>query len=420
MVSISAYGKRKMRNAHLDTGTGLAALSQGLSFGLPMVLKYLRAEDHEFSQYTLPLLPCESGVVQVLYEFLNLKDSERGGLAPIHEKQSVLDKTKVSVYLDRLQKKCQCSRCTGDISSLKSCLKDSFKRSFVGIATDILALSLFDCTEPIRVCLNPSLEYPESNGFMEAVEQILFGSTEAVTKCSVFEPMDWALFMIDHPHNFLWAGRSGESTWVASTAHGQVVFPAFLDELAFDGRCLTRLSGGPGSLRHQRLCYNMVVDSGHQDRDSKSFIRKYDKPVDGPRNLDPDRQLTWMVQIDEDCLDISMGSTGFESMSTHELSPMKHFERASKALFIPSCAHGKDMKIDPPDDQSVYATWFYQKDNRPGEELDERTAIVAVAGDAKLRFAALAGADKAVIRGGACLKCCIKICRLADFDYVIS
>ncbi|KAL9032119.1 MAG: hypothetical protein Q9180_006689, partial [Flavoplaca navasiana] len=369
---------------------------------------YLRVDVHDFSQYTFPLLPLESDVFQIAKEFLVLDGSKGPRLARVKEGESIMNKPLVSAYMQSLQEACKCAHCTGDLSTFTSCLEQNFKKSLVRIVTDILALSLFDTTEPIRVFLRPGPEVPKSNMFTNAVEGILFEPTGTYKSCDVLEPIYHALFLVGHSPE--WPVSDDAWTWMASAAHGQVVYPAFFDNIAFDGRPLTRLAGGPGFLRHKNGCYDLVLNNPilHSPR-----FKRHDEPVNGPRNLAQQAKLIWKVQVANGYLQVAM----LPSMGVEIGSPMSNFQNASKALYIPNCAHDKDAMIDPPDTQSFYTTGSYFKSPLAP---DEKTPVVAVANDAELRFLALSGDDQGVIRGDCCLECCINICRLAGFNYVIS
>ena len=181
---------------------------------------------------------------------------------------------------------------------------------------------------------------------------------------------------------------------------------------------LGRLAVVRGKLRFEDVAYETVRCAA-----SESFCPQlHETPVNRPCNLfgPGNVNIPWKIEIRNRHLNVK-----FEDSSLGLVGdPMTYLRTASISILAARCSHDKDAQMIEPDRWAVYLT---PSGPAYAATLDdgglERIFVVAVAGDDRLRFMALAGIgidSPTVIRGDACLECCLTLCRKAGFRYVIA
>ena len=92
-------------------------------------------------------------------------------------------------------------------------------------------------------------------------------------------------------------------------------------------------------------------------------------------------------------------------------------ERASGSIFVAQCGHREDAHLNEPDGSALYVKQFRFEEYHLKDK--SRILVVAVSGNEHLRFMALMSGLPTVIRGKACLECCLAICRKGGYGCVI-
>ena len=182
---------------------------------------------------------------------------------------------------------------------------------------------------------------------------------------------------------------------------------------------LLSLGGGPGAFEYRAMKCDIVVwgELGLHPR-----VKVWNEvPVTGPQNLLQDEQLAWQVKVGNRHLELSCGLAN----SVMKFNPMAILKAAAISLFVSNCSHDKEQSLSKPDTHCYYITPCFDKAsiednfNKNPDLVKLNTGIVAVSGNDGLRSFALIGGTPAVIRGSACLQCCIDICRQVGLYYII-
>lgn len=439
MISPANLAEQRFRYYGLDHAEGLRAVTQALSYALPKVSKHFhgKAVPAKLQDLVLPLFPPHEDIYLSFMKYLSLQNDRDRKFGQLADGDDITSLPLVSNLIKTLSKQCSCPRCTGDGLFSSDCLIDRLHSAITVAAVDILALSLFDSMEQLRVYYKFSInlrDHPDNgNRFPDVLQKIIFGNIEdrlsshAVSLDPVDDLIRYALLLLGHVPDDGTKGRR-QQDWVASAYRGQVVFPIFLESLSIRaGQPLTRLGFSPGMLLYKKCRYEQAYGSlirGVEPPTRMNLDLRHIHPdkVDGPKNLMSDRKLLWNVSVEDKHLLVSMGL----SKSLPQVHIMHLLRFASRSLFVASCPHDKDAKIEPPDNEAFFMTPFYDGQYRNPGETDEqyrersgKTAVIAVDKNDGFRFLALCGEGQAVIRGGACLECCIGICRQAGLKTVI-
>lgn len=447
MVSIKNYGRRRLREYNL---VGNQALVQAMSFSLKLATMNVEAQHplHRLTAFSFASgvlsdaevnreveLPAElahhrtrmslgDGEMKcTLCKFFGLHQDEETPLPMLSDGQDIMSLPLVELHISKLRCSCKCKRCSGDLGSdLAECKVTDFRDILAQLTAEVIALSLFDCTEPILILSgssgDPGTNSLGRNGFIIAIDELLRGNRRAA--CTAAEIISVSLSLIGHNANAELGGRR----WIASEARGQVIYPQMFDTAVLEPRATLRLGGGPGKLFHEGSKYSMVC--GQPDKWSRAgrSTRWYEKPVDRPLNLMPADKLRWQVSKGDGVLYLGCGTTN----TPEGFNPYYVLEAVTQSLFIKNCPHPVDKVLNKPDPYSFYTTPMFSlthnqpvislTDNQP--EIAGSIGVVPVVGNDGLRFFALPNATPGVIRGSsACMKCCLDLCRQAGFRYIV-
>ncbi|KAI0545166.1 hypothetical protein F4679DRAFT_562254 [Xylaria curta] len=455
MIPIKIYGRQRIASGELDFNSqiGKDALLQALTYALPKVMSNLwptvtrtvSSKDPPYhparaapglERYRGHIFPAYLQVINVLSEYTDTSTATI--TAP--EDRFIFDLSSVKTYEKTLSSSCSCSDCIEQnrtvnatsadeaqrLPATSRCPITSFRATVAAMTAEILALSLFDFSDPLMVFWpgQDAAVYRCEGMFLEAVEEIIYTrqATKAVAFCRIHDILGLALSMIGHP---LASVRAG--TWVGSAARGQVTYPSVINHRKLSDRRILGLGGGLGTLIFRDMTFKRVV-SRTSKRGLLPPIRqlsKDDETVLGLKNLYEGEKLEWQVEVGDAQLELVFGPTSYPKI----YNPFKVLETATRCLFV-SCSHKNSSTLEEPDRDCQFATTLAILESDDGyttvenfkrkrqQNLHTPLQLIPVAGDEDLRLFTMVSTMPGVIRADACLSCCIDACRLAGLPYV--
>lgn len=449
LISVSNFAVHRVSKRGMHENATIEALALALSYALPLALKHI----HPLTEYNksmgreLPVFPPEHEILCTYREYfevllgstakdLVLREVTERLPFNFHHLPGVMSSTK------HLRSGCSCDyhqdkgRVTVYVSSDTRCLMDEFWSSVREMTADILALSLVESARPFKVCY--PVKAASDTTFILAINEVIFGTAYSKrcdardevkdTVCDVRDILERSLALIGHTmlpvalhvNDGVMDGCI-PCAWIASASKGQVAFRNFFEHPKLDGGTVHMLGIVPGVLRYQQCEYNLVRCAGIC---REGEFHRHPEPVDRIRNLMGGSKIVWQVSIGE-ARSLSM-KCGFLGVTGYQ-SPLWMLLVASRSLFVSSCEHDKNSKLDEADERAYYITPYYTYEaNRTsgapefqGSLMNRKIAVVPSAGNDEHRFLALAGGHPGVIRGNACLACCLRVCRENKYEYVI-
>lgn len=317
---------------------------------------------------------------------------------------------------------CVCKKCRNQPLSItynEWCEKDTFFYHISRYATDILALSIFESPEMLLVSLPNG---HDDASFLKAVYNVIRSGKPAV--CAIGKILGRALTLVGHTD-------FDENGWVISCYRGQTVYPSIFETRDICQPGYLMLCWAPGLLFFDGEVYNKGIDTSHHyskeyRHTTDSVSIKSSRPVLEPLNLVPNMRMEWKVVRCDGYLGVYLmcgGSIG---------QPSRILMNLSRALILRGCPHDSASPLDRPDPFSNYlgpsllSQGLHNNPRAPTSSgAERRIDVVAVDGDASLRIFAVSVLDDTrpespfVIRKGACLQCCLDLCRRAGSDYLI-
>ena len=428
MFSVQNHGRRWIRELESEGGFSKEETFEALSVSLSLITEKLRPKYHteEHPNLAAPLLPEKRTLADALGLFFDIESPKKlinpGSLKRVFDSPGVRQKVK------ELRESCHCAKCSGNINSYGRCTISKLELGLSMVAADIISLALFDLVEPIQILYQHErykfhwqLDRQEPlSEFEAAIHKVLFPQTNLTLgdigdRYGLDSIIRHCRLLIGHFFDDN-VSYSQHYYCVASSYRGQVIFPAMFESLILNGGYLTRLLGGKGQLRYRGNAYDFVMSSINRPSVPPET---HAQPVDRPLNLikSKDTKIRWKVEIGSRHLDVK-----FESVATNlSGGPMQCLYSAAHSIFVPQCAHDKEARTPEPDSYAIYVTPTYVAQvEGPDDEDLKKIQVIAVAGDDDLRFMALVNGFGGVIRGNACLECCLAICRRTDLPYVIA
>ncbi|KAK6386135.1 hypothetical protein LTS17_001710 [Exophiala oligosperma] len=439
LISVKAYGARRSRSYGLHAELGHAALVQALLYSTKIATKNViigrdlrHQTPDEYKQFDVALWPSDLDILSTIATFCGLE--EPPSEFPRDLSVPLFSLPAVSAFEGWLLKECDYPACSQhnppkmhpEHAKCENII--NFRDAIVAMTMDILAIALFDFgEEEIRVLAYPRLRSQSS--FSSAVASITYNPNdlerpvESETKLEAQDVFDRALQLVGHKilPRTTYRGKNFherysvtevkyQQDWVASGDMGQVVYPAQFDSWndPVDSLPLLKLIVGPGSILYRGRRYQLV--KSETSRSYTTIPGHHNTLCQTPMNLVPYAKLGWQVKEEDGYLSLHMEL----SRPFNRFSPMRALETACASLFISSCAH---MAESPLPDQQPYREAKFVTPYYNGSMVNPHARgeprlfawIVAVAGDESLRFFALAAGEPAVVRGSACLKCCVDL-----------
>jgi hypothetical protein len=452
MVSIGSYGKLLLQEYGMNSGLAKQAVHQALPFAISQVLSTLRfsknlpfdmtiSELHEwrrryadiiapppydsrFSSLALSPFPGEAVARRIIASLLNVKQDDLPFLdlgAGPRDPIRVADLSVVMMHTNTLREECTCIKCDPMSSGpkFKSCKADMFFHHLAFLVADTLALSLFLFPESLLV----QVPHPRSQvqGFRKVIHTVLFDAqheTFPVQHSSFWEDLlDWTLDMVGHDTTDVPKG-----SWVLSSRKGQVIYPQIFETFQVEKVGYMSLCWLQGQLRYYGQEYPRAVTTLSTNGGADPITHSTSPaPVLSPRNLLPNHKVVWRVEVKDGFLAVCMSIDASDGTRSHmTCSPRSIWENLAGALILESCEHDSDKPLSAADDFCRFTGPFSPMFRK--ESGGYGLGVVAVDGADDLRLLALAAVEDrmpCVIRKGACLQCCIDICKTLIYPMLI-
>ena len=440
MVSIRTFAQQRLRQLDLHAGLTKQAVVEALPNAVRQAVSLLRPDDlseYEFGQkpswkgtrekYSvfdpnlrndLPtqfvhiagsMFPDEAVLSNVLSEFLDVDITAPLPILPHDTLFTGLPS--VQLLRESVENGCNCVRCKkGSQALYATCAWTRVEGNLHSLVADVLALSLFDSTEPVLL-YHKRWTPRDPQPFEQALRVVLSEGKPAL--CCVEGILEWALTLVGHE-----MPPFKRESWVMSSYRGQVFYPRLFETQTLDRQGLLTLSGAPGILRFEGSTYSRAV-SPRSDfyilmATPIPIASKLTIPVDRSINLLADHSTKWRVTIGDNQLYVSLLST----MSTAGYSPFAVICSAVKSLYIETCSHHPDDVLPTPDVHAAYTSPFFPWGEGPGAPT--KLGVVPVHGNEGLRMFCLAHGIPGVVQQSACLACALDICRQSKYPFVIS
>ena len=375
------------------------------------------------SKHHIQPFPKDFIISNLLTRILN-SESQRN-IQRLDDGQLISDLPLVHLHLRNLAKNCRCKHCQGrpippyrtEESDVMCWSGEEFLSDISSYSANILALSIFEGPETLLVSLNHGYyddDYAQS-AFPQAIREILKYGKPAV--CESDNILLRALTLIGHTD--LDMGR-----WVISCYKGQAVHPRVFETRSICQPGYLILSWAPGLLFFDGEVYNRGIDpkTGFSFRNSVAADRVsmlLSRPVIEPLNVLPNMRLEWKVIRRDGYLEVYPTCGEFVGQASEILGNL------SRALILRGCPHDRASPLDRPDLSSIYMGPFLPSPEQRSSGAERRIGVIAVDGDAGLRMFAVSVLDAIrsecpfVIRGSACLQCCLDLCRKTSSDLLI-
>jgi hypothetical protein len=360
----------------------------------------------------------------------------------------VIDLPPMKTYLSDLEKECNCNKCQPSSGNPFICKRTKFLENLSVVVADILALSLFNCPEALRV--SNVLNRPDRNNTHEFVQAICHTlESGAPASCTTNSLLDWVLRLAGHDMK-----RLDGKPWVMSSFKGQTIWPTLYETNVYTRRGYLSLSWLPGLIRYKNMVFNQAVGPTVIQRVADPVTGGCQEEVLGPRNLCPEVELEWNVAQSEDGIVVSVGvNDDTKKYSSVASCPTWVIANLAEALLAEECSHSINSDLDGPDHFCVFTgplkpvinseqnsaqsgTTFSLQGTYTGPNMEwaagpvqkhspqtikgkkkggvHKVSVVAVDGRDDLRFLALSnnfGDAPVVLRRRTCLACSLDACR---------
>jgi len=445
MVSIAQYWQwlRQEYNFGLDLAS--RCLEEALPYALNQIICLLRTSSYGKFDPQLPLyewqrlqlessgstideeslslvanpFPTDTIVADMLRKFLGL--STHVILRPLPSGTLLADLPVVALYIADLRKRCTCKDCAKvSKSNFKICdAKFLFDRLAFVIA-DLLSLSLFELPDNLLV----HLEHHRggNSNFKQAIYTII--TTGMPEVCNIGLILKWTLKLIGHDIEVGTAVVGDQRKWVISSEKGQVAYPRLFETCDIPRRGYLTLSWGPGLLRYQKQIYPRGVSQPHTTAGRDPVTQgSQSLQVDRPRHLLPAYKLAWLVAQRDDYLEISVTLRNETDQRTSGSNrPYTILQNIAQSLVLEACQHHPSTLLDRPDGFAAYTGPLSPQHPKYNSVGESNVSCVAVEGDAGLALLALSeypAPFPMVVRGMACLRCALGVCRRSTFAVLI-
>ncbi|CZR57832.1 uncharacterized protein PAC_07721 [Phialocephala subalpina] len=449
MPSIDQYGMWLLSSNGLDTGDNKRAFQHLIPYALYHVMTCLRfscypAFDHErglegwlhageflntmsprsslaedISDLRLCPFPAPPVIVAMLCRLTGLSNVQ---LQPLGDGVRIEDLPFVKVHLQALKASCRCCKCLNLLLSenavYKYCECDAFLDKVSIVIADILALSLFVFPDNLRIRIPVRHHQNRSHDFTTSILRIISTGTPTVTNSHLL--LDWALTLAGHDVNTELRAHN----WAASSSMGQAIWPAIFDTNGPTKYGFLSLKFDRGVFQYEEESYTLVkaVEAFGNDDEVELAADQHTSstPVAESQNHYPGLRANWRVQVSDDNLKVGLGLVGADGLLAYAtVSPCRALANLSSALLVERCPHAADETLEPPDQFAAYA---YPIDPTRLIRSENKVAVVAVSGMNDLRLLSLACGDwyaPVVLRGNACLSCCLLVCRRSTHPILI-
>ena len=333
--------------------------------------------------------------------------------------QPIFDLPLVCQHMHNLATSCVCNSCHGESIPAHyakheswECKKKEFLSSILLCAADILAISLFESPETLLVSLDP---YQMPRQFEKAIHDIVKSGQPVFLHH--WEILAHALKLVGHK-------QFDDVGWVISCYKGQAVYPKVFETGNISQPGYLALHWAPGLLFFDGEIYDRGIDPVRHDFDmyngleTESVVKEWSRSVTEPLNLYPNIRMEWKVARRDGYLEVYPMC---ERIVGHAPSILLNLTQALVII----CPHDKASSLDRPDPNSRYIGPFnFDPFTSSAAYAKGQIGVIAVDGNTDLRMFALSALsginlELFIVRGNACLQCCLNLCRDAGSRYVI-
>ncbi|KAF2470573.1 uncharacterized protein BDR25DRAFT_393691 [Lindgomyces ingoldianus] len=438
MVGIGSYGQWLLREFSFYNEATVQTLEEMLPYALHQTVTSLK-----FSRYRLfdnsgpidnwPETASKPNSPQIINSMLELgltpfpeygsisriislafNMTEQPTIRRLEEGTLIADLPVMNSYLQTLEKHCHCSLCSQEnMAAYESCAKDRFFWNAAHMVADILALSLFHGPHAPLIWCGHTLS--SRNSFVGAIYSIL--TAGSINHCEIYSALEWAHDLVGH--NVL--PENNPRDWIMSCYKGQVIYPAIFDYFSVRKHGFLAMFWLPGSLRYKGGTYSRVQSSHGPVSGEDPITATYTKPVSQLCNLVPGLRLSWKVKVGDDVLEASVSLDGMGGTYSHiTYPPGMILPNLASALLVEACQHEHGQEL-----ATINPFLAYTGPIRPvfsKNNMVHKVGVVAVSGANDMRLFSLICAGyhiPIILRGNACLACCIDIYRKTRFPVIV-
>lgn len=457
MVSIRSYGELLLQKLGFESDLQHHVLHEALGCAIPQCLELLnfscfvpfsgdasaaaslhlpsffRTLDRSLGHYRLRPLPNTRKIAAVYETLFGLPRIADFGTADTA--RLVGDYPLVKLYLGELQSRCSCSDCDAGYDAKPSvnpfigsiCECKRFYNRLSHAAAVVLVLSLFDsaCDDESPLQLSTHSIARMSDDLRDlttrAIYKVLRNGHGIETEVSHLHVL--ARHMVGHED------MDTEDDAIITSAKGQVVYPTLFETQYVEREGYMALSCLSGVLRHGKEVYTRAVSSSRSAstfRASDPFRLEDAPPVLTPANLFPHLESYWEItELDVDFLGcMLMVRSKTDPLVFWRMMPQCALFGLRNGLLLEACHHEAGAALPQPDQSASYLRSFQDDPAVDASLAGGRVGVMAVHRADNLRLASVISMYNRpsrffVLRAGACLACCLKLCRMADIKYLI-
>ncbi|KAH7242780.1 hypothetical protein BKA59DRAFT_457344 [Fusarium tricinctum] len=324
----------------------------------------------------------------------------------------------VEAHLQSLENSCACENCCQSPFqhhvSNEWCLQADFFQSLAFLILDLLAFSLLD--HPTSLRLFTSRDRSRGDGILSEISDILESGTSEEPDASQIDAMDiwdWARSLVGH-------GDIDDEyrSLIMTSKRGQVIYPLLLETFRFEHHGYLRLCVLPGTLRCDGLVYDVVSCPDM----NTSRLDQHEHPQLSPsievtevRDLLPTFDVSWGVETQDNKhieLYLVVRDSNRPSFIIKE-NPLLLLPSLADTLLLSGCPHSRDAKLSRPDIFCRYAAPWH--DHASAYDSHSNVDVIATASSNMLRaFSLSCISGPKVLRGNACIGCCLQVCRITQ------
>ena len=447
MVGMSHFAKHLMSDLFgPETSTPFRACVQALPYACAMVLKFFRLLHLQRDGYKALERQTEFAVEQCIASWGNVFPQNKRVASTVASFLGVDPTTNMHLYMkevsdgflihdlplliivkDMLHQKCSCVKCKNTtVIKQRKCEFDQLINKISICVGLVMQLSLVDATDPegVQLYFGSHKSQLVSDEFTSAINDILEGGKPAGCKFTMI--IRSVLQVFGHK-----TGNDLENTWIMSSYRGQTLYPRLMETMVAEETGAFSLICIPGALWFKEEKYAYVNRSHIQlslpfessslvDQDTFDLESQDQEPVatelaviTGPADSFAGHRIVWRVSKAEESLTVRLICPDFPSLP--QRAPLDAVVAAAESLFV-HCSHGRNTEFT---DSNAPLCRTNPAQPVPNPASNSLIGIVQCDRNEKMRFFTLAAGQRGVIRGDACIQCCIKCCRIAGLKFVV-
>lgn len=314
--------------------------------------------------------------------------------------------------LEELRVECGCPVCEKGSAACRRCFHNRFLEPLTFLILDILALSLFNCNSSLRARRTRSRN-ENTWDLQRLVLHVLQKQVAGEFLPGTTPLLSWTRGLVGHEE------FNATEHAIMTSRKGQVIYPAIFESFELRKQGYLQLSALTGTLRFNGLSYNAVLEpvgfahgeSTRQAQDFHTFVRE---------PLFEGLEFSWdITPQDRKELHAQMVLQG--SYTVFKQNPTKLFDALTRTLYVENCPHDSDQKLASwNQDCPSIVPWDGVSSTSTSWTI-HHVKVIPIAGSGKHRFFSMAALSKSrmVLRGAACLTCCLEVGKKNCIDFLI-